>query len=413
MMRLDMRTRKGLVGNLVKRYKRSSKKAKSKLLDEFIATTGFNRCYATRVLRLGHKQMNDPCRPLVILPLRQGRKKKYTQNILDALKKIWGILNFPCGKRLVPFLPEILRVLDRCGELRPTKEVGDNLKAISPATVDRLLRPERKKLELKGRSGTKPGSLLKHKIPIRTFADWDNAKPGFLQIDLVGHEGGNAEGDFCQTLDATDVATGWTEPVAVKNKAQVWVFEALQDIEKRLPFPMLGINSDSGSEFINAHLFRYCQNKPIAFTRGRTGRKNDNCYIEQKNYTVVRQTVGYYRYDTQQELVLLNSLYGVSRLYGNFFQPQMKLLEKIRIGSKVKKKYDKSRTPYARVLDSKFVSEVIKDTLKKQYASLNPVTLRRDMLAMQEKLYKLAVSKHEVWKGKKLTQESPTYAKAS
>lgn len=408
-----MRTRKALVDNLMKRYKRSGKKAKSKLLDEFIATSGFNRCYARRVLRLGHKQMNNPSRPLAILPVRQGRKKKYTQNILEALKKIWGILNFPCGKRLVPFLPEILRVLDRCGELLPTKEVSDNLKGISPATVDRLLRSERKKLELKGRSGTKPGSLLKHKIPIRTFADWDNAKPGFLQIDLVGHGGANTAGDFCQTLDGTDVATGWTEPVAVKNKAQVWVFEALQDIEKRLPFPMLGINSDSGSEFINDHLFAYCRNKPITFTRSRAGRKNDNCYIEQKNYTVVRQTVGYFRYDTQQELVLLNSLYGVSRLYTNFFQPQMKLLEKIRIGSKVKKKYDKARTPYARVLDSKFVGKEIKENLKIQYASLNPVTLRRDMLAMQEKLYKLAAPKHEVWKGKKLTQESSTYAKAS
>lgn len=408
-----MKTRKVLVEKLMARYKKSGKKAKSKLLDEFIALSGYNRCYARRVLRLGHKELNDPYRFLEVFPVHKGRKKKYTQKVLDALKKIWGILNFPCGKRLVPFLPEILRVLDRCGELRPTKDVGEDLKGISPATVDRLLRPERKKLELKGRSGTKPGSLLKHKIPIRTFADWDNAKPGFFQIDLVGHEGGNAEGDFCQTLDATDVATGWTEPVAVKNKAQVWVFEALQDMQKRLPFPMLGINSDSGSEFINAHLFAYCNSNHITFTRGRAGHKNDNCYIEQKNYTVVRQIVGYYRYDTQEELVLLNKLYRVSRLYGNFFQPQMKLLEKIRIGSKVKKKYDKSRTPYARALDSKFVSKEIKENLKKQYASLNPVTLRRDMLAMQEQLYKLAAAKHEVWKGKQLTQELPTYAKVS
>jgi len=284
---------------------------------------------------------------------------------------------------------------------------------VSSATADRLLAPERKSLQIKGRSWTKPGSLLKHKIPICTFADWDNAKPGCFQIDLVGHEGGNARDDFAFTLDATDVATGWTEPVAIKNKAQVWVSEALGIIRRRLPFPMLGVNSDSGSEFINAHLWGYCKTNKITFTRSRAGKKNDNCYIAQKNYTTVRQLVGYYRYDTQEEVDLLNKLYSLARLFDNFFSPQMKLIEKTRVGSKVHKKYDKPRTPYARVLASKHILEISKEKLRVQYASLNPAKLQRDMLLIKDTLFKLASAKHNLWKATTTTTEESTYAKAS
>ncbi|MFH1219672.1 MAG: hypothetical protein V1694_04390 [Candidatus Eisenbacteria bacterium] len=259
--------------------------------------------------------------------------------------------------------------------------------------VARLLAGERKRLEIKGRSGTKPGSLLKHKIPICTFADWDDARVGFLQVDLVGHEGGNPRGDFCQSLSATDVATGWIETRAIKNKAQVWVFEALQDTREKLPFPMLGINSDSGSEFINAQLFRYCKAEKITFTRCREGRKNDNCYVEQKNYTAVRQTVGYFRYDTDKELQLLRRIYNIYRLYANFFLPQMKLTDKTRDGSKVTKHYDRARTPYARVLSSREVADQVKRALTSQYAILNPAALRRDMAVLQQKLYRIAASK--------------------
>jgi len=169
----------------------------------------------------------------------------------------------------------------------------------------------------------------------------DDARPGFLEIDLVAHDGGNARGDYCQSLDATDVASGWSEQRAVRNKAQKWTFEALEKIRERLPFPLLGIDSDNGGEFINAHLARYCEEEEITFTRGRPYRKNDSCYVEQKNYSVVRRNVGYFRYDTEEELMLLNELYNILRLYNNFFLPQMKLIEKTREGSKVKKRYDK------------------------------------------------------------------------
>jgi hypothetical protein len=392
-MGMDMRTRRTVVKEAAKRYRRARKKDKGRLLDEFVALTGYNRCYAARVLRGAGKRRYQPtvrrCRRLG----KRGRKKKYGPEVLGQLRKIWGILDFACGKRMVANMDEMISVLTRFKELDVSDEVRDLLVSISASTADRLLAGDRRRLELKGRSGTKPGSLLKYKIPICTFADWDDADVGFLQVDLVGHEGGNSRGDFCQSLSATDVATGWTEIRGLRNKAQVWTFEALKDVRADLPFPLLGINSDTGSEFINNHLWRYCKAEKITFTRCRTGRKNDNCYVEQKNYTAVRQTVGYFRYDTQKELDLLRRIYSIWRLYANFFLPQMKLLDKIREGSKVKKRYDRPQTPYARVLASRHVSRKVKAQLRKQYVSLNPAKLRRDMLNLQKRLYKVAASK--------------------
>jgi len=191
-------------------------------------------------------------------------------------------MDYLCGKRLTPMLPVLIDHLELHGELSLSPAVRAKLLTISSATVDRLLGPVRRKMQIKGRGHTKPGTLLKYQIPIRTFAQWDDARPGFLEIDLVGHDGGNARGEFLFTLDATDVATGWTETVAVRNKAQVHVLAALCQIRERLPFPLLGIDSDNGSEFINAHFLRYCSAEQLTFTRGRTGRKNDGCFVEQK-----------------------------------------------------------------------------------------------------------------------------------
>lgn len=231
----------------------------------------------------------------------------------------------------------MIKKLEKHEELVLSQEVKAKLLSISPATVDRLLQKEKRKLTFTFRSYTKPGTLLKHQIPVRTFADWDEKRPGFCEMDLVAHDGGNPSGDFCQTLDVTDVLTGWTETQAVKNKAQKWVFEALEQIRARLPFPLLGIDSDNGGEFINHQLIRYCQKEQITFTRSRPSKKNDNCYVEQKNWTMVRKTVGYLRYETEDELLLLNQLYSLLRLYTNFFQPVTKLVFKERVNSKVKK----------------------------------------------------------------------------
>ena len=246
---------------------------------------------------------------------------------------------------------------------------------------------------LRGRSGTKPGSMLKHQIPIRTFADWNEKQAGFVEIDLVGHDGGDASGDYCQTLDVTDVASTWTETCAVINKAQAWVFDALKSIRTHLPFPLLGIDSDNGSEFINHHLLRYCRQEKITFTRGRSGKKNDGCFVEQKNYSVVRRAVGYARYDSVAQLRLLNELYGYLRLYTNYFQPVMKLLSKERNGAKVKKTYDEPKTPYQRLMDMSGISSENKQRLKTEYASLNPAQLKREITRLQEKLFKMVASR--------------------
>ena len=266
-------------------------------------------------------------------------------------------------------------------------------------TIDRLLADTRKKYRIKGRSTTRPRGLLKKSIPIRTFADWDEKVPGFFEVDLVSHDGGAVRGDFLQSLNFTDIATGWVEMIAVKNKAQVWVFGGIEDIKERLPFSILGLNSDNGSEFINAHLLRYCREEHITFTRSRPYRKNDSCFVEQKNWSVIRRAVGYGRYDTEKELSILNELYSYLRLYSNLFQPVRKLIKKERIGSKVTKRYGEAKTPYRRVLTSPDIKEEIKVKLKNQYSMLNPAELKRKITKLQNRLLKLNSLKQEARKG--------------
>jgi hypothetical protein len=219
---------------------------------------------------------------------------------------------------------------------------------MSAATIDRKLAPERAKLVLRGRSHTKPGSLLKSQIPIRTWAEWDGAVPGFVEIDLVGHEGGVASGQFCFTLTVTDIATGWTVNRSVPNKAQKWVFEALQHALDRFPFPIVGIDSDNGTEFINDYMLEYCHAQQITFTRSRPGNKNDGAHVEQKNWARVRELVGYYRYDTPAELAKLNEIWDLDAHFTNYLLPQQKLLSKTRHGAKVVKKHDQALTPHQR-----------------------------------------------------------------
>jgi hypothetical protein len=373
-----MAERKAVTKQMARRYARAAKKEKGRMLDELCALTGWTRRHAVRVLA---EAIHPPERPA-----RPPRPRIYGPEVLEPLKVIWAVLNGPAGKRLAPFMAEMVEALERAGELQVSPEVRRKLLRVSAATIDRMLATERYRLRVRGRQGTKPGSILKRQIPIRTFAEWDEARPGFCEMDLVAHDGGDAVGDFCQTLDLTCVATGWTECRAVKNKAQRWCFEALVDIEASLPFPLLGLDSDNGSEFINDQLFRYCAERRITFTRSRPYRKNDNCFVEQKNWPVVRQNVGYARYDTPEELKALNELYAHLRLYVNFFQPQMKLVSKTRRGAKVIKRFDKARTPYRRVLASPQVSEEVKCALTRTYLELNPAELKRQITACQSRL---------------------------
>lgn len=388
-MRLTMREKKALVKATVGRYRRSTKKAKKRILDEFVESTGYNRSYASLILsKYGKGVWNGKLRivgDISKIHLR-CRQRYYDGKVLAALRRIWAILDWICGKRLAAAIAEVVPILERAREIRLDHQTREKLLKISAASIDRLLAADRKKLQIKGRSHTKPGSLLKSQIPIRRFDEWNEGKPGFVEIDLVGHDGGNSTGEFCFTLDVTDIFTGWTETRAVKNKAQAWVFEALVNIIKSIPFAILGIDSDNGSEFINAYLLKYCQQQKIIFTRARPYRKNDNCHVEERNNSIVRRAVGYDRYDTEAQLKTLNELYSLLRLYTNYFQPVMKLVKKERVGSRVKKIYDKPQTPYHRVLASADVSDLQKRKLRTEYARLNPAQLKRDISALQEKL---------------------------
>jgi hypothetical protein len=392
-----MKQRQAVTAVTVQRYRQGSKKVKQQILNEFCETTGYCRGYARFVLRNHGRQVWLRGKRLVVgdAQRRQQRLKPrhYDELVVRELRKLWELLNYSCGKRLVAIMPELIVKLEQFGELRVLPVTKEKLLRISAATVDRLLQPERRKQQLRRRAHTKPGTLLKHQIPIRTFAEWDEQQPGFAEIDLVAHDGGLAVGDYCQTLDLTVVCTGWTETEAVPNKAQVWVFAAIQTIRARLPFPLRGLDSDNGSEFVNTELLRYCKQQRITFTRTRPYRKNDNCYVEQKNYSVVRQTVGYQRFDTAAELIVLKQLYATLRLYTNFFQPTMKLKSKERFGSRVKKSYHAPQTPYQRVLASADVSLADKKKLQRQYRQLNPAALKRELDNQRQELFRLAAKK--------------------
>ena len=391
-MGLTMGQRQAVTKPVAIRYRSASKGAKAVILDELCAMTGWHRDHARKALR----QALEP-RPAGRARRKPSppRESKYGPEVMAALRKVWAVMNAPAGKRMAPFMGEIVQQLRAHGELEISDETAELLSSMSAATIDRRLAPDRKKLEIRGRSGTKPGTLLKSQIPIRTWADWDEQAPGFVEIDCVGHEGGAPSGDFCQTLTVTDVHTGWTETAGVRNKAQKWVFAALVELSGRFPFPVKGIDSDNGSEFINNHLFRYCEQQKITFTRSRSGNKNDGAHVEEKNWSVVRKTVGYHRYDTAAELELLGQIYEILRQQTNFFAPSQKLISKTRHGAKVTKRYDDAQTPYQRVLASKKVTKTTKTALRRQYRELNLAQLRRDLLDLQEQLLDLVRAKHQ------------------
>lgn len=385
-----MSERRAVVKAFAEQYQQGSKKARSEILHRFVRATGYSRSYASWLLRWHGKRVRIGERVVVIgdatKRVKRRRKRVYGAEVVAVVTKLWKLLDWPAGKRLAAALPGLVEALERHGELTRRPEVRRQVLSISAATIDRVLAPERKRIALKGRSRTKPGTLLKHAIPVRTFAEWDEQRAGFAEVDLVAHDGGVARGEYVQTLTLTDVATGWTELAAVPTRAQVWVFEALQAVRARLPFPLLGIDSDNGGEFINKHLIAYCATENITFTRSRPYRKNDSCFVEQKNWSVVRRFVGYGRLEGEQQRRALDELYAVLRLLINFFVPSMKLVEKTRHGSRVTKRYDKPQTPYARVLASPTISEDLKNQLRTLYATLNPAALSRSISLRQRRI---------------------------
>ena len=362
------------------RYLKVSKAGKHKILDEFIASTGYHRKYAIRILKHGYSRSHGK---------KKGKKPVYRGEVVVVLEQVWEIYGRICSKRLYPFLPEGIRILERCHELSLSAETKQLLLSMSRSTIDRCLHPIRFRSP-HGLSTTKPGTLLKKAIPVRTFADWDENKPGFLEIDLVAHCGETAEGQYLNTLTCTDVCTGWTEPIALRRRSQQTVRDALHDIRPELPFAMLGIDSDNGSEFINDLLYHYCLDEYITFTRSRPYKKNDQAHVEQKNWSVVRHTVGYDRLDTDAEFELLTSIYSDLRLYINFFQPVLKLVFKGRVADKLIKIYDQTCTPYQRIMSRADIPLETKARFTNLYVKLNPVALHNSIVLKVSKLWKLS-----------------------
>jgi len=363
------------------RYRKASKNEKSQILDEFVASTGYNRKYAIHLLRNGPPK-NSSLK-------KRGRRLIYGPDVIAELVRIWEVSRHLCAKRLHPFLPQMVEALERHNEIHMAPETKEKLLQMSISTIYRRLKRARSQLAQRGRTTTKPGTLLKNAIPIRTFADWNEQLPGFVEMDLVAHCGDSAAGEFLHTLNVIDIETRWTEPIALPNKGQKATFDGIKTMRHRLPFPLLGIDSDSGGEFINHHLYNYCQDEHITFTRARPYKKNDQAHVEQRNWTIVRQVVGYARYESPEALILLNVIYQDLRLFVNFFQPVMKLVSKTRVGSKVRKKYDTAQTPYQRILASTYIDQVVKEQLTELYLTRNPVELQRRIEDNLAKLWRL------------------------
>ena len=380
---MSFKSRRELLFQVAPRYRASGRKEKSAILKEFIASTGYSRKYAIRLLSL--REIPS------IGVIRRPRSRHYGKEVQGALQVVWAAANYIGSKRLAPFLQELVPVLEKHGHLKLTEDVRAPLLSISHATIDRLLGPIRAGDTPRGINTTKAGTLLKHQIPIRTFADWDEKKPGFFEGDLVAHCGTSMEGAFLNTLVLTDIETGWVECMALLTRSGEAVIQALVHVRQLLPVVMLGLDTDNGSEFINADLLAYCKRESITFTRGRAQKKNDQCYVEQKNGVVVRQLVGYDRFEGMRAYRQLTELYRAVRLYVNFFQPSMKLQRKQREGGKVRRTYDTARTPYQRLRGIGPLTAEKSDRLERIYQALDPVHLLSQIRLLQDALWQHAV----------------------
>jgi hypothetical protein len=404
-MGVQRRSKREYTARMQLRYLKAGKRQKGRLLDEVVAVTGYHRRHAVRVPR--HGRFPDAKLAAVqgsaaAAQRKGGRPRVYSPVVVGALRTAAEASGWRCGKRLAPFLPELVPALEAEGELRLTAADRAGLLAMSAATIDRRLRPFRLARDPRNWHGlgtTKPGSLLKAQVPVQTYTPWEDQRPGFLEVDLVAHCGTTTEGFYLTTLVGTDVATGWTECVGVWGKSQRAVFAALETGRRRLPMRLLGLDSDNGSEFLNNHLIRFCTREQLTFTRSRPYWKNDQAHVEQKNWSVVRKLIGYGRYESEAALAQLNRVYELLRLWTNFWQPSLKLVAKERDAAtgKTRKTYDTAQTPYRRLLASGVLDEAQRRALAETFAAYGPAGLRRELAAAVERLVRLQERPNEVF----------------
>lgn len=389
-----MAERRVLVKAFAGRYQKASKKERGGILKEFVGVTGYNRRYAAWLLRSHGKKVRLGRRLIVVgdagKKVKRRRPRLYGPEVAKVLIRLWVMLDYPSSRRLVAALPGAIAALERHGELELDEDVRAKLLSISPATVDRLLREEKRRYALKSCAKTKPARLLRHQVPVETFAEVERHQPGYVQMDLVAHDGGSARGDFLWSLTLTNPATGWTEVATARNKSRFHVLAAFEAACARLPFALTAVHTDNGTEFMNAHFITYCQQRGIAFRRSREFKKNDNCFVEQKNGSVARRFKGYARFDTDRAWKVMQELDATVSLFVNFFLPSQKLVRKTRQGSKVRKHYDRPQTPLQRVLSSPWVSEETKNALRQRALTLNPASLARKINRLRSELMKLA-----------------------
>ncbi len=372
--------RRQYLASIHKRYRGAGRDRRAQILNEFCEDSGYHRKYAIRLL-------NGPP-PDPVPRKRCPRGVLYGKRVIQALIEIWTAAGYPWSVRLKALLPMWLpRLRNRCGL---TPKIEAQILRISARQIDRRLKEHKRQAKRRLYGRTKPGTLLKHQIPIKT-EHWDVKTPGFGEVDLVSHSGNNADGDFIHSLNLTDIKTTWVETRAVMGKGQTGVIAAIDDIRANLPFALVGVDSDNGSEFVNYHLLRYCREREIQLTRGRPYKKDDNAHIEQKNWTHVRKLLGYVRYDTDEALTAINDLYkGDLRLLQNLFLPSVKLLKKERVGSKVRRYYDKARTPLDRVMECSGIDTAMVAMFKRLRDQLDPFALSTSIDHQIERIYGLA-----------------------
>lgn len=376
-----MATRNELTQAIGDRYRNASRSEKKSILTEFVAVTGYHRKHAIRVLRGAGCESVD----------RRSRigRGRYDEAVRQAVVILWEASDRVCGKRLKSLLPVLVEALERHGHLQLDSDVRTRVLEASAATIDRLLKGTR--AGVRKRLVRRPGTaLIRRQVPVRTFGDWNDPPPGYMEGDLVAHCGGQASGSFVHTLALTDISSGWTECVPLVVRQAGLVTEALEQLQATMPFPLRGFDSDNGSEFLNETMIAYCEDRGIEFTRSRPYRKNDQAWIEQKNGAVVRRLVGYGRLEGFAAAEALARLYAASRLFVNFFQPSFKLATKTRVGSRVIKSYHAPQTPCARLLASTQVPDAVKDRLRSAEQTLDPLRLLGEIRALQHHIALLA-----------------------